>query len=461
MENILTKIKNVNKLQKDFYDLGKTKSYKFRKENLENLYNAIVEFEPKLIKAMHDDFAKSAFESYETEIGLVLEEISYHKKHLKKWMKPKRVKTSIAHFPSKGYRFPEPYGRVLIISPWNYPFQLLIDPLVGAISAGNTAILKPANYTQNTSNVIEEMINKYFPEEYIAVFKGNRDINKALLDEKYEYIFFTGSPFLGRKVMESASKNLTPVTLELGGKSPCIVHNDANVKITAQRLIWGKFLNCGQTCVAPDYLLVHTDIKEKLINEMKKVIKKYYGMDPKASDDFPRIINNKHFERLKSLIEQEEVITGAEFVKEEKYIAPTLLNNVSKDAPIMQEEIFGPVLPIIEYSNLEDEIKYINNNPRPLALYLFTKSKQIEKKVVNSINYGGGCINDTIIHLANSELPFGGIGNSGMGSYHGKESFNTLSHYKSILKRGLWLDLEIRYPPYSKTKLNLVKKLLK
>lgn len=431
-----------------------------RKEKLQDLKRVIKKYEDEILEVLKKDLNKSFFEGYETEVGIVLEEINYTLKHLNKWVKAKRVKTPIFHFPATSYIYQEAYGKVLIMSPWNYPFQLTIAPLVGAIAAGNRVVVKPSEYSNNTASIIEKILNEVFSQDEVKVVRGGRAVNQDLLKQKYDYIFFTGSPTVGKIVMEAAAKHLTPVTLELGGKSPCIVDNSAKVKLAAKRIVWGKFLNAGQTCVAPDYLLVHQDIKDELVKEMIDYIKEFYGNSPIDNPDYPKIINKKHFERINRLIENEDIITGGNYNEQTMKIAPTILDKINWQSPVMQEEIFGPVLPIMEFDNLNQVIEMIGAQPKSLALYFFTTSKENEKKILSNISFGGGCINDTIIHLSNSNLPFGGVGNSGMGQYHGKASFDTFSHPKSIIKKSNLIDIYLRYPPF-KNHLKLLKKFLK
>lgn len=445
--------------QRDFYDTGKTKDVRFRIARLNLLRHTIKKYENDILAALKLDLNKSPFEAYETEVGIVLEEIRHTIRHLPNWSKPKRVKTPIMHFISSSYIYTEPYGSVLIMSPWNYPFQLAIAPLVGAIAAGNCSIVKPSEYSFHTSEIIEKIIKETFDESYVAIVRGGREANKTLLDEKFDYIFFTGSPRVGKIVMESASKHLTPLTLELGGKSPCIVDNTANIKLAAKRIIWGKFLNAGQTCVAPDYILVHKSVKKKLINYMINYIKIFYGDNPIANVDYPNIINQKHFERLLGLMGSGRIIAGGQLNAKTRQIEPTLLDCVSWESAVMGEEIFGPLLPIIEFESLKDIISIINKHPKPLAFYFFTTSKRNEAYALKTASFGGGCINDTIIHLSNPNLPFGGVGESGMGQYHGKGSYDTFTHSKSIIKKSNLLDVYLRYPPF-KDHLKLLKKIL-
>ena len=432
----------------------------YRKQKLQDLRVAIKKYEDEIFRALKKDLNKSAFEAYETEVGIVLEEINYTLKHLNKWAKPKRIKTPIFNFLSTSYIYHEPYGKVLIMSPWNYPFQLTITPLIGAFAAGNQIIVKPSEYSSSTAIVVEKLLNEVFSQEEVTVIRGGRAVNQALLEQKYDYIFFTGSFAVGKIVMESAAKYLTPVTLELGGKSPCIIDDSAKVKLAAKRIVWGKLLNAGQTCVAPDYILVHRNIKDELVKEMINYIKEFYGESPINNPDYPKIINEKHYKRILGLIENENIITGGQVDLDLMKIAPTILDDVSWQSPVMQEEIFGPVLQIIEFDNLDDVVTMIQNYPKPLALYFFTTNKENEKMLLSKVSFGGGCINDTIIHLSNSNLPFGGVGQSGMGQYHGKASFDTFSHSKSIIKKSNLVDINLRYPPF-KDHLKLLKKILK
>ena len=457
---IQAEITDIVEKQKKFFLSQQTKNIQFRLKALTTLKKAILEYEQKIHEALSEDLHKSNFESYATEIGITLEEISYHKKHLKRWAKSKKVYTPLFHFLSWSSIHPEPYGTVLIISPWNYPFQLLINPLIGAISAGNCAVLKPAELSEKTSAVLKEMIEKYFPPEYISIFTGGRETNEILLKEKYDYIFFTGSQKLGKIVMQEAAKTLTPVTLELGGKSPCIVDEDANLDIAARRIAWGKFINAGQTCIAPDYLYIHESVKNEFIGKLKEQIHLLFGKDIQSSPNFPRIINDFHFKRLVGLMNEMKIIFGGEIDEKEKYISPTILDNITIQDEIMQDEIFGPLLPILTFKKIDEVIFYLHSQPKPLALYYFSSNKKNQKNIISKISSGGVCINDTLMHIANNHLPFGGVGNSGMGQYHGKYSFDTFTHYRAVLKKSTVIDIPIRYAPY-KNKLNLIKKILK
>ncbi|MBU5675640.1 aldehyde dehydrogenase [Alkaliphilus sp. MSJ-5] len=453
-------INNIVEKQREYFYTEETKDINFRISQLKLLKKIIIKNEEKLLIALKNDLNKSAFEAYETEIGTVLMELNYTIKRLRSWIKPKKVKTSITNFLSKSYIYSEPYGVVLIIAPWNYPFQLAISPLIGAIAAGNCAIIKPSEYATNTSKIVKEIINNNFKENFITVIEGGRDTNIKLLQQNLDYIFFTGSVSVGKAVMEEAAKNLTPVTLELGGKSPCIVHSDADIKLAAKKIVWGKFLNAGQTCVAPDYLFVHKDIKYKLISCIIDTIKLFFGEEPRESLDYGRIINQEHLGRLGELLKEGSIIVGGDIDRNEKYISPTIMENITWNNHIMKEEIFGPILPILEYSSLNEVITSIRNHGKPLALYLFTKCKEVEREVLEKLSFGGGCVNDTIMHLTSPHLPFGGVGSSGMGSYHGKASFDTFSHKKSILKSSSYFDIKLKYPPYG-NKIKLLRNIIK
>ncbi|MGE5363511.1 MAG: aldehyde dehydrogenase [Bacteroidota bacterium] len=446
--------------QKKYFYKFETKDPDFRIRALERLKDLVTENEGKISEALWSDLHKSRFESYETEIGIVLEELSNHIRNLKRWARASYKITPMALMPSICKVMREPFGTVLIISPWNYPFNLLINPLIGAISAGNTAVLKPSPYTPAFSDLIEELIEKYFPPEYITVVNGDRTVNQKLLQEKFDYIFFTGSPKLGKIVMKAAAEHLTPVTLELGGKSPCIVDHDANLKTAAKRIVWGKYLNAGQTCIAPDYLFAHSNIKSRLLGLMKQEINNFFGSSPKDSPDFPRVVSNEAFERLSGLLGSGRIAAGGDTDCSEKYIAPTILDGITPDDEIMQEEIFGPLLPVMEFDNINQVRDYVNSHPKPLAFYYFTEDKKKAHELLRQTSSGGACINDTIIHIGNSRLPFGGVGNSGMGKYHGRLSFETFSNMRSVVSTPTWIDIPIKYPPY-KNKISILKKVLK
>lgn len=451
-------IKNIVDSQRQFFLKGETLSYSFRIKALKTLRKSLIDNKQLIYKAFIDDFNKSEFDVLTTEFGMAIEEIDFMVKNLKSLMKPKKVKTSLFNFPSKGRIYSEPYGVSLIIAPWNYPLQLSIAPLAGSIAAGNTIILKPSSYANNVSNALEKVLS-VFDKEYISVILGGRNEITALLDQQFDYIFFTGSPTVGKIVMEKASKHLTPVSLELGGKSPTIVDEDANIELAAKRITWGKFLNAGQTCVAPDYILVHKSIHDSFVKKVNEYIAKYYyDQSGTINSDFPFIINNKHFERLKLLIDENKKICGK--ISKERLIEPTVLDNVTFDDDVMKEEIFGPIMPIIEFDNLELLINKLKLLPKPLALYYFGNNKKNIEKVLNNVSSGGACINEVVMHLTNEELPFGGVGNSGMGSYHGKKSFETFSHQKSVLIKGK-NEINIKYPPANEKKIKLVEKIMK
>jgi aldehyde dehydrogenase (NAD+) len=445
-----------------FFYSGQTRDIQFRLQQLGMLKDAIKRYENQIISALYQDLGKSEFEAYATEIGFTLGSIGHMMKHLKRWMKPQRVNTPIHQYPSKSFIMKEPYGTVLIVGPFNYPFQLLIEPLIGAMATGNCVVLKPSENTPTVSALITQMMKETFSESYIRVIEGDKETTSILIHASFDYIFFTGSVAVGKIVMQAAAKNLIPVTLELGGKSPVIVDHTANIQLAAKRIIWGKLMNTGQTCIAPDYVLAHADIRQKLIEEMKLVIMSFYGTDAKLSKDYGRIVNERQFDRLASILDQDRanVLYGGSAVKEDLYIEPTLLAANSWSDAAMQDEIFGPILPIMEYRELDDIINMINSHPKPLSLYLFTEQKYVENEVLSRISFGGGCVNDTISHVANTNLPFGGVGNAGIGAYHGKYSFDTFSHGKSILKKSTKMDIKIVFPPYG-DKLKWVRKLLK
>ncbi len=456
--------------QREYFNTGSTRSVSFRKNALKKLRMAIIKNENQIAEALKKDLNKSGFESYMTEIGIVLDEIKTFINHLSKWAAARYVKTPLAQFYGRSFILPEPYGVVLIMSPWNYPFQLSIAPLIGAIAAGNCVILKPSAYAPNVSQVMADLLTECFPSKYVTVIQGGRKENTELLDQKFDYIFFTGGVEVGKLVMEKAAKYLTPISLELGGKSPCIVDKSANLDLAAKRIAFGKFINSGQTCVAPDYLYVQEDIKEKLVKYLKKYIKEFFGENPLDNPDYPKIINEKHYNRIIGLIEGENILTGGygiiysdttDRVGKVYQIAPTILDGINPESKIMQEEIFGPVLPIMTFRNIKEVTGYVNSKPKPLALYLFTTDKKAEQYILKNVPFGGGCINDTIIHLATPYMGFGGVGESGMGSYHGKYSFETFSHMKSIIKKANWIDLPMRYHPYTKKNEKLIRYFLK
>ncbi|GBD88450.1 aldehyde dehydrogenase [bacterium BMS3Abin03] len=451
---------NINEVfnkQKLFFADNGTRELKFRKEQLKKFLNILKENEEKLNAAIYKDLKKSPFETYATELALIYHEIKLALKKLNRWSKQKRVRTNLANFPARSYLIPEPYGNALIIGAWNYPYQLSLLPAVSAIASGNTVIIKPSELSKNCSAMMAEIINNNFDPEFFYVLEGGAETARDLLQQKFNKIFFTGNPHIGKLVMKAAAENLASVTLELGGKSPTIILDDANLKMAAKRLAWAKFLNAGQTCVAPDYLLIHKKVKNEFLNLLVKNIIKNQGEKPDESDAFLRIINEKHFDRLAALIEKDKIFYGGITNRNEKYISPTILHNVSFDDKIMEDEIFGPLLPVIEFENTDDILKEIKSRPKPLSFYLFTNNRSLRGKILNELSFGGGAVNDAIMYFTNSNLPFGGVGNSGIGAYHGKAGFKEFSHYKSVLVKANWFEPFIKYPPYS----DLKKKLLK
>ncbi|MFD1773763.1 aldehyde dehydrogenase [Paenibacillus rhizophilus] len=446
--------------QQSYFTSGATKELSYRIDALHRLKAGIKGHERQLLNALKSDLNKSEFEAYSTEIGIVLEEIGFTLKHLRAWAKPRKVKTPITHFGTKGFIYSEPYGVSLILAPWNYPFQLAVAPLVGAIAAGNCAVLKPSELTPRTSETISEIIRASFQEEYVSVIQGGIETSEALLKEKFDYIFFTGSVPVGKIVMEAAARHLTPVTLELGGKSPCIVHEDANLKLAAKRIAWGKFMNAGQTCVAPDYIYVHQSVKDRFLSELRDAVKELYGERPLLNPGYTRVVSRRHFDRLEAFLGNGTTLFGGGTDKENLTIEPTVLEDIGWEHPVMKEEIFGPILPVLRYQHLSEAAYGIRNQPGPLALYLFTESKSVQEEVLKSVSFGGGCINDTVYHIVSPYLPFGGVGNSGMGAYHGQAGFDTFSHRKSVLKQTTRFDLPFRYPN-RKNGLKQIKRFLK
>lgn len=438
--------------QKGFYRTGRTLGYGFRLAMLNRLEQAVRIHEESIRAALQKDLGKPPFESYMSEIGMVYAELSHVRKHLRSWMKPQFHKTPAAQFPARSFSVREPYGVVLVMAPWNYPFMLSMEPLIGAIAGGNCCVVKPSAYAPSVSAVLRLVAQEAFPEKYVAVAEGGRAENAALLEEKFDYIFFTGSVHVGRLVMERAAKHLTPVTLELGGKSPCIVEKSANLNLAAKRIAFGKFLNSGQTCVAPDYVYVEECVRERFLKYLKKWIRKMYGEDALRCGTYTKMINRKHFDRVLGLIRGEETVCGGNADAAALKIAPTVLSGVTWDSPVMQEEIFGPVLPVLSFTDLRSVKREIESRPKPLALYLFTGDKKSARLWIRGVSFGGGCINDTIIHLATSELGFGGVGQSGMGSYHGRKSFETFTHEKSMVEKSCLIDLPVRYQPYTRLK---------
>lgn len=454
-------IKNIVNLQRKYFLTGATLNVDFRIQALQKLKTCIIKYEDKINAALKSDLGKSAFESYMCETGMVLSELSYMIKHTRSFAKEKKVLTPLAQFHSRSYKKPSPYGVTLIMSPWNYPFMLAMDPLVDALAAGNTAVIKPSAYSPKTSEVIKMIIEECFEEKYVTVILGGRAENQFLLKEHFDYIFFTGSIGVGKEVMRQASEHLTPVTLELGGKSPCIVEKTANLKLAARRIVFGKYLNCGQTCVAPDYVYCDKSVKDELIKEIKNQIKKQYGKHPLDKENYGKIVNEKHFDRVSGLIEPSKVVAGGNINRDTLQIEPTVMDNVNFSDAVMQEEIFGPIMPVLTFDTLQEAVAKINSMPHPLAFYIFTDNPKAADYATSRCGFGGGCINDVIIHLATSEMGFGGFGESGMGSYHGKTGFDTFTHYKSIVDKKTWLDLPMRYQPYKKINEKLLRMFLK
>jgi aldehyde dehydrogenase (NAD+) len=450
----------VRELQKTYFESGATRSFAFRITQLMKLRQAIKAYESRILAALNQDLGRSARESFVVELSFLYEEMRHTRRHLKQWMKAEKVATPLTLAPARSRVIREPKGQVLIISPWNYPFQLLMTPLIGAIAAGNTVALKPSEMSPATSKVISELVKEYFEACHITVFEGAVDVATALLDRPWDHIFFTGSPAIGKVVAQAAARFLTPVTLELGGKSPAIVDESANIAVAARRIIFGKFLNAGQTCIAPDYVLVHEDRRDALVAAMKQQIHVFYGDNPQHSTAFCRIINHKHFDRLTRLLTAGHIACGGRSDRSELYIEPTLVVDVTAKDAVMQEEIFGPILPIITFKDYADILSQVRSLPRPLALYLFSERKEMQRSILADISFGGGAVNDTVVHFINPELPFGGIGNSGLGAAHGLNSFLTFSHRKSVLINTTWMDLPLRYAPFTAAKDRLFRFLL-
>ncbi|MGU8346567.1 aldehyde dehydrogenase [Clostridium perfringens] len=458
METLREKI---NK-QREYFSTGETKDISFRIEKLKKLRDVLKSEEEKIFEALKKDLMKSSFESYVTEVAMVYDEINMHIKNIKKWSKKRRVKTPLVQFPAKSFIQLEPYGVVLIIGPFNYPFMLTMDPLIGAIAAGNTAVIKPSESAPETSKILKEILEKVFDEKYVLHVNPERgkEVVEELLKEKFDYIFFTGSATVGKIVMKAASQYLTPVTLELGGKSPCIIDKDCKLELAARRIVWGKLLNSGQTCVAPDYLYVHKDIEEEFIKKLEEEIKNQFGDNPLESKDYSKMVNEREFNRVLSYIDKEKLVFGGNYNRKTFQIEPTILKNVTWNDPVMEREIFGPIFPILPFENLDEVIRLVNSKDKPLAIYYFSEDKNKIEKVLNSTSSGGVTINDTLVHVSSSYLPFGGVGNSGMGEYHGKYSFDLFSNKKGVMNRKTFLDLKIRYAPFQ-NKLTIVKKIMK
>ena len=454
-------IKDILQQQNHFFSSGKTIQAEFRLKQLESLKEAMIRHEADLAAALKADLGKSRMESYMCEIGLTLSELTWMQKHLRSLMRSKRVSTPVAQFAAKSFRSPSPYGTVLIMSPWNYPVLLTLDPLIDAIAAGNTAVVKPSAYAPCTFDVMKTMIEECFPAHYVAVVDGGRAENQALLQQRFDMIFFTGGKTVGREVLRHAAEYLTPVTLELGGKSPCIVDSTAKIRLAAKRIVFGKYLNCGQTCVAPDYILCHHSVRQKLVAAIRHEIQIQFGESPLLNPDYGKIINAKHFQRLSELLDPEKIVCGGNTDAATLRIEPTVMADVTWEDAVMEEEFFGPLLPILTYYTLEEVIRTVESHPHPLALYFFSEDKTAQKKLLRSCRFGGGCINDTVIHLATSSMPFGGIGESGMGSYHGKTGFESFSHFRSIVDKKTWMDLPIRYQKYTGLKEKMMRMFLK
>ena len=453
------KTSEIVKIQREYFETGETFSVKFRKEQLKKLLFAIEANRAEILVALKTDLGKTEIESYMSEIGMINSEIKYLLKNLKEFAKPKRVRGEVSNFPAKYYSIPVPKGTVLIMSPWNYPLLLTLEPLADAIAAGNTAVVKPSAYSLATSDVVKRIIEENFEPNYIAVVTGGREANKDLLDQKFDHIFFTGSKTVGHEVLKHAEKNITPVTLELGGKSPCIVDKTANIKIAARRIIFGKLMNVGQTCIAPDYCLVHKEIYVKFLEELKAQIAEQYGTNTLNNINYGKIISEKHFDRLTALLADQKIYCGGKCSREQLKIEPTIIKNPKPTSKIMTEEIFGPILPVLPYETEREALEIIQKNPTPLALYVFTRDKGVENYFLKKVQFGGGCVNDTLMHIASSRLAFGGIGTSGMGAYHGKRGFDTFTHYKSVVKKGK-IELPVRYRPVTITKEKLIKKFM-
>jgi aldehyde dehydrogenase (NAD+) len=451
----------IRELQREFYRTGWTRNTGYRVSALKTLHASIISHEDEILEALTKDLGKSDSEGYMSEVGMVCEELSYMIRNTRRFAGEKTVRTPITQFAAHSFRKPSPRGTVLIMSPWNYPFLLTMDPLIDALAAGNTAMVKPSAYSPATSAVIKMIIEECFPERYVAVVTGGRAENTYLLDEQFDFIFFTGSKTVGRLVMSKASEHLTPVALELGGKSPCIVDRTANIRLAARRIVWGKFLNCGQTCVAPDYILCDSSVEEELIEALSAEIQRQYGTEPLRNPDYGRIINEKHFDRISGLIDESKVAWGGKRMAETLQIEPTVMRDVTWDDAVMKEEIFGPVLPVLTFDRAYEVVDTVNSHAAPLALYVFTSSRKNARFFIDECTFGGGCINDTVIHLASTKLGFGGVGESGMGQYHGKTGFDTFSHTKSIVDKYTFIDLPLRYQPYKKAYMAVVRALMR
>ncbi|MAZ31260.1 MAG: aldehyde dehydrogenase [Flavobacteriales bacterium] len=448
----MNQISKILKAQNDFFETNVTLNIKYRKNSLISLKKVVLDAEGKIIEALHRDLRKPKFEAYTAEIATVISELDYFIRNIEKLAKPRRVKSSLLNFPSTDYIYSDPYGKVLVVASWNYPFQLILSPLIAAIAAGNCVVCKPSEISKHTSNLIAKLIAKVFNPEHVSVIEGGKETSDILLKQNWDYIFFTGSTSVGKIFMKAAAQQLCPITLELGGKSPVIVNKDAQIEVAAKRIVWGKLFNAGQTCIAPDYLYVHKDIAEKLTNQLKIEFDNALGKNKQNSEFYARIVNHSHFHRIVKLFEKEKVIYGGKSVEKDKYIEPTLLNDIDWNSPIMKEEIFGPILPILTFDKLDETISLINKKEKPLAAYYFGQNAKDQNIFLKKLYFGGGCINDTILQVSNSNLPFGGVGASGMGAYHGEKSFRCFSHEKAILKRGTWMDFPFRFAPYRELK---------
>jgi aldehyde dehydrogenase (NAD+) len=433
--------------QRNFFQSGATRPLEFRRQQLRRLHDAIITHESALMGALHSDLRKSAAEAYVSEIGFLLSEVRHALRHLSDWITPHRRKVPMLAWPARGFVQPEPYGVALILGPWNYPLQLLLSPLVGAMAAGNCAVIKPSEYATRTADVIGELIGAAFAEGYVAVVQGDQAAGEALLHEKFDTIFFTGSSSVGRAVMSAAARHLTPVTLELGGKCPCLVCADAPLLVTARRIAWGKFMNAGQTCVAPDFVLADRKVREPLVAALKQALREFYGDAPQQSESYGRIINRKHWDRLTGYLTCGQIAHGGQHDARDLYLAPTILTGMPADAPVMREEIFGPILPVLDFDTLDDALAMLGDRPTPLALYLFSRDRATQEHVLAATRSGGVCLNDTVTHMIGKNLPFGGLGESGLGAYHGRASFDCFSHYRSVMRRSFALDSNLRYPP--------------
>ena len=453
----MTKVQTILQTQRAYFDTGATRPLAFRKGALARLKKAVSQYEGDILDALRQDLGKAPTEAFACEVGLVHDEINYMLRHLDAMARPQKVPTPIAHFPAWSSIHPQPYGLVLIMSPWNYPFLLTVTPLIGAIAAGNCAMVKPSAYTPATSALLARMLGSIFPARYVAVVEGGREVNAHLLENAFDYIFFTGSVAVGKTVMAAAAQNLTPVTLELGGKSPVIVDETAKIPLAARRIVWGKFINAGQTCVAPDYVLCHHKVQEELLHWLEYYIGQSYGPAPLQSGDLPRIVNQKHFDRLTGLLGDGETVCGGAFDESSLKIEPTVLRDITGEDNIMQEEVFGPILPVLPYQSLRQAMDFVAARPHPLALYCFSESGVRQRRIMEGLTFGGGCVNDTVVHLATPHMPFGGVGQSGMGGYHGQASFNTFSHHKSVLQKCSIIDVPLRYPPYRDWALKVMK----